>query len=95
LTHISIRLARFTKDYVRTLAKINKDVASDITSNMIPLLIFGSVGTKWALILGLVTSEILMHYWNSRKLPPEVHALGRSSSWRNRGVIVSVFSILG
>jgi hypothetical protein len=36
----------------QNISKINKDVASDITSNMVPLLLFGGLGSKGALMLG-------------------------------------------
>jgi hypothetical protein len=61
---------------------------------MIPLLIFGSVGTKGALILGFAASEMLMHYRNSRILPPEVHILGRGVHHGEIGAVLSLSSLL-
>ncbi|MGA6923921.1 MAG: hypothetical protein WCC82_00305 [Nitrososphaeraceae archaeon] len=78
----------------QNVSKINKDVASDITSNMVPLLLFGGLGSKGALMLGFAASEILMHYWNSRKIPPEVHILGRRVHHGEIGALLSVSSLL-
>jgi hypothetical protein len=61
---------------------------------MIPLLLFGSIGTKGALILGFAASEILMHYWNSRKPPPEVHIFGRRIHHGEIGTLLSMSSLL-
>jgi hypothetical protein len=61
---------------------------------MSPLLIFGSFGTKGALILGLAASEMLMHYWNSRILPPEVHILGRRVHHGEIGAVLSLSFLL-
>jgi hypothetical protein len=61
---------------------------------MIPLLIFGGLGTKGALLLGFSASEISMHYWNSRKVPPEVHILGRRVHHGEIGALLSVSSLL-
>jgi hypothetical protein len=61
---------------------------------MSPLLIFGSAGTKGALILGLAASEMLMHYWNSRILPPEVHILGRRVHHGEIGAVLSLSFLL-
>ena len=38
--------------------------------------------------------EILMHYWNTRKIPPEVHILGRRVHHGEIGTLLSVFSLL-
>ena len=61
---------------------------------MSPLLIFGGAGTKGALILGLAASEMLMHYWNSRILPPEVHILGRRVHHGEIGAVLSLSFLL-
>jgi hypothetical protein len=61
---------------------------------MIPLLLFGSIGTKGALILGFAASEILMHYWNSRKPVPEVHIFGRRVHHGEIGALLSMSSLL-
>jgi hypothetical protein len=61
---------------------------------MSPLLIFGSAGTKGALILGLAASEMLMHYWNPRILPPEVHILGRRVHHGEIGAVLSLSFLL-
>jgi hypothetical protein len=61
---------------------------------MIPLLLFGGLGTKGALMVGVVASEILMHYWNSRKIPAEVHILGRRVHHGEIGALLSVSSLL-
>lgn len=101
LINISIQLAEFlldnngrTRCVQQKLEKLIKNVASDITSNMIPLLLFGGLGTKGALMLGFAASEILMHYWNSRKIPPEVHILGRRVHHGEIGALLSVSSLL-
>jgi hypothetical protein len=101
LINISVQLGEFITDnngrtlcIQQNISKINKDVASDITSNMVPLLLFGGLGTKGALMLGFATSEILMHYWNSRKIPPEVHILGRRVHHGEIGALMSVSSLL-
>jgi hypothetical protein len=54
----------------------NKYNTSDITSNMIPLLL-GGVGTKGALMLGFTAAEVILHYWNSKKIHPEIYIFGR------------------
>jgi hypothetical protein len=46
----------------------NKYVTSDITSNMIPLLFLGSIGTKGALMLGLAAAEPLYIIGSQKKL---------------------------
>ncbi|MGA9165737.1 MAG: hypothetical protein WB053_00015, partial [Nitrososphaeraceae archaeon] len=67
LINLSIQLAESMIDsngrtlcIQQNVSKINKDVASDITSNMVPLLLFGGLGSKGALMLGFAASEILM-----------------------------------
>jgi hypothetical protein len=47
--------------------QMNKYDTSDITSNMVPLLLFGGVGTKGALMLGFTAAGVILHYWNSKK----------------------------
>ena len=47
---------------------MNKYDISDITSNMIPLLLFAGLGTKGALMLGFTAAEVILHYWNSKKI---------------------------
>jgi hypothetical protein len=61
---------------------------------MIPLLLFGSICTKGALILGIAASEILMHYWNSRKPLPEIHIFGRRVHHGEIGALLSMSSLL-
>jgi hypothetical protein len=74
------------------LSKINKCVASDITSNMIPFLFIGS--TKMALMLGFTAAEIMMHYWNSKKIRPEVYIFGRRVHHGEIGALLSASSLL-
>ena len=45
-------------------------------------------------MLGFSASEILMHYWNPRKIPPEVHILGRRIHHGEIGALLSVSSLL-
>jgi hypothetical protein len=61
---------------------------------MIPLFLFGGMGTKGAIMLGVAATEILMHYWNSRKNSPEVHILGRRVHHGEIGALLSVSSLL-
>jgi hypothetical protein len=61
---------------------------------MIPLLLFGSIAPKGALILGIAASEILMHYWNSRRPIPEVHIFGRRVHHGETGTLLSMSSLL-
>ena len=61
---------------------------------MIPLLLFGGMGTKMALVFGIAATEVLMHYWNSRKISPEIHILGRRVHHGEIGALLSVSSLL-
>jgi hypothetical protein len=72
----------------------NKYVTSDITSNMIPLLFLGSIGTKGALMLGLAAAELLIHYWKSKETPSEVYIFGRRIHHGEIGALLSLSSLL-
>jgi hypothetical protein len=61
---------------------------------MIPLLLYGSIGTKGALIVGFAASEILMNYWTSRKPLPVVHIFGRRVHHGEIGALLSMSSLL-
>lgn len=43
---------------------------------------------------GIAASEILMHYWNSRKPVPEVHIFGRRVHHGEIGALLSMSSLL-
>lgn len=73
---------------------MNKYDISDITSNMIPLLLFGGLGTKGALMLGFTAGEVILHYWNSKKIPPEIHIFGRRVHHGEIGALLSATSLL-
>ena len=75
-------------------SKIHKYVTSDITSNMIPLLLFGGLGAKGALILGFTAAELVIYYWNSKKIPPEIYIFGRRVHHGEIGALLSVSSLL-
>ena len=75
-------------------SKIDKYVTSDITSNMIPLLLFGGLGIKGALILGFTAAELVIYYWNSKKIPPEIYIFGRRVHHGEIGALLSVSSLL-
>jgi hypothetical protein len=60
---------------------------------MFPLLL-GCVGTKGALMLGLTAAEVIIHYWNSKKIRPEVYIFGRRVHHGEIGAILSASSIL-
>lgn len=66
---------------------------SDITSNLIPLLL-GGVGTKGALMLGFAAAEVILHYWNSKKIPPEIYIFGRRVHHGEIGALLSATSLL-
>jgi hypothetical protein len=61
---------------------------------MIPLLLFGGMGTKVALVLRITVTEVLMHYWNSRKVSRVIHILGRRVHHGEIGTVLSVSSLL-
>ncbi|CAN5472434.1 hypothetical protein BH18THE2_BH18THE2_34310 [soil metagenome] len=61
---------------------------------MIPLLFLGSIGTKGALMLGFAAAELLMHYWKSKEIPPEVYIFGRRVHHGEIGALLSVSSLL-
>ena len=65
-----------------------------ITSNMIPLLLFGGLGTKGALILGFTAAELVIYYWNSKKIRPEIYFFGRRVHHGEIGALLSVSSLL-
>jgi hypothetical protein len=73
---------------------MNKYVASDITSNLIPLLLLYGIGTKGALMLGFTAVEIILHYWNSRKAHPEIYIFGRRVHHGEIGALLSASSLL-
>jgi hypothetical protein len=66
---------------------------SDITSNMIPLLL-GYLGTKGALMLGFAAAELIVHHWNSKKNHPEIYIFGRRVHHGEIGAMLSASSIL-
>lgn len=80
--------------FSRTLSKTNKYVTSDITSNMVPFLFAGGMGTKVALMLGFAAAEIIMHQWNSKQIPPEVYIFGRRVHHGEIGALLYVSSLL-
>jgi hypothetical protein len=61
---------------------------------MIPFLFVGGIGTKVALMLGFTAAEIMMHHWNSKKIPPEVYIFGRRVHHGEIGALLSVSSLL-
>ncbi len=61
---------------------------------MIPLLFFGSIGTKGAIVVGFTTAELLIHYWKSRKNPPEVYIFDRRVHHGEIGALLSLSSLL-
>jgi hypothetical protein len=61
---------------------------------MIPLLFFGGIDTKGALMLGFTAAELLMHYWNSKGNPPEVYIFGRRIHHGEIGALLSLSSLL-
>jgi hypothetical protein len=73
---------------------MNKYDTSDITSNVIPLLLFSGVGTKGALMLGFTAAEVILHYWNSKKIPPEIYIFGRRVHHGEIGALLSASSLL-
>ncbi len=75
------------------LLSTNKYNTSDITSNMIALLL-GGVGTKGALMLGFTAAEVILHYWNSKKIHPEIYIFGRRVHHGEIGALLSASSIL-
>jgi hypothetical protein len=78
---------------VSKLYQRNKYNTSNTTCNMIPLLL-GSVGTKGALMLGFTAAEIILHYWNSKKIHPEIYIFGRRIHHGEIGALLSASSIL-
>lgn len=60
---------------------------------MIPLL-FGGVGTKGALMLGFTAAEVILHYWNSKKIHREIYIFGRRVHHGEIGALLSASSIL-
>ncbi len=76
------------------LLSTNKYNTSDITSNMIPLLLFGGLGTKGALILGFTAAELVIYYWNSKRIRPEIYFFGRRVHHGEIGALLSVSSLL-
>jgi hypothetical protein len=73
---------------------MNKYDISDTTNIMIPLLVFGGVGTKGALMLGFAAAEVLLHYWNSKKIPPEIYIFGRRVHHGEIGALLTATSLL-
>jgi hypothetical protein len=71
----------------------NKYNTSDITSNMIPLLL-GYLGTQGALMLGFTAAEVIIHYWNSKSIHPEIYIFGRRVHHGEIGALLSASSIL-
>ena len=61
---------------------------------MIPLLLFNGLGTKGALILGFMAAELVINYWNSKKIPPEIYIFGRRVHHGEIGALFSVSSLL-
>jgi hypothetical protein len=62
---------------------------------MIPLLLFGGLGTKGALILGFTAAELVIYYWKiSKKIPPEIYIFGRRVHHGEIGALLSVSSLL-
>jgi hypothetical protein len=61
---------------------------------MIPLLFLGGIGTKGALILGFAAAELLIHYWKSKEIPPEIYIFGRRVHHGEIGALLSLSSLL-
>ena len=61
---------------------------------MIPLLLFGGIGTKGSLMLGFAAAELVIRYWNSKKIPPEIYIFGRRVHHGEIGALLSVSSLL-
>jgi hypothetical protein len=61
---------------------------------MIPLLLFGGLDIKGALILGFTAAELIIYYWNSKKIPPEIYIFGRRVHHGEIGALLSVSSLL-
>ena len=45
-------------------------------------------------MLGFTAAEIMMHHWNSKKIPPEVYIFGRRVHHGEIGALLSVSSLL-
>ena len=60
---------------------------------MIPLLL-GYLGTKGALMLGFTAAEVIIHYWNSKEIRPEIYIFGRRVHHGEIGALLSASSIL-
>jgi hypothetical protein len=61
---------------------------------MIPLLFLGGIGTKGALMLGFAAAELLIHYWKSKEIPPEIYIFGRRVHHGEIGALLSLSSLL-
>lgn len=60
---------------------------------MIPLLL-GGIGAKGALMLGFTAADVVLHYWNSKKIHPEIYVFGRRVHHGEIGALLSASSIL-
>ena len=60
---------------------------------MIPLLL-SYLGTKGALMLGFTAAEVIIHYWNSKEIRPEIYIFGRRVHHGEIGALLSASSIL-
>jgi hypothetical protein len=60
---------------------------------MIPLFL-GYLGTQGALMLGFTAAEVIIHYWNSKEIHPEIYIFGRRVHHGEIGALLSASSIL-
>lgn len=61
---------------------------------MLPL-VFSSIGTRGALILGFTIAELMTYYWNSKQSPPKIYILGRRIHHGEIGALLALSLLFG
>jgi hypothetical protein len=61
---------------------------------MLPL-VFSSIGTRGALVLGFTIAELMTYYWNSKQSPPKIYILGRRIHHGEIGALLALSLLFG